>query len=61
MYAVYWVFGNNRLPVKDIILNPRLVFTPAAEEEKLTLEEAEARLKDLSERNPNLEFVMREE
>ncbi len=59
MYTIYWVFGNTELPIKDISFNPQPVITPAGEE-KLTLEEAEELLKDLSEKNPSQQFVMRE-
>ena len=50
MYTIYWVLGNKEVPVKDIHFTPDLVITPP-DGEKLTLEEAEVRGKDLSDRN----------
>ncbi len=60
MYTIYWVLGNKEVPVKDIHFTPDLVITPP-DGEKLTLEEAEVRLKDLSDRNLSQQFVLRKE
>ena len=59
MYTIYWVLGDKEIPVKDITFMPDLIIVPP-DGEKLTLQEAEARLKDLSDRNMNQRFVMRE-
>ena len=59
MYTIYWVYGNKNVPVKDISFNPLPVITQPDEEE-LTLQEAEERLKYLSEKNPDQQFIMRE-
>ena len=61
MYTIYWVFGTNEVPVKDISFSPDLVITPPPDGEKLTLVEAEKRLRDLSDKNLGQQFIMREQ
>ncbi|AUD06822.1 hypothetical protein [Spirosoma pollinicola] len=60
MYTIYWILGDKEVPVKAISFTPDLVIIPP-DGEKLTLEEAEIRLKDLSDRNLSQRFVMRKD
>ena len=60
MYTVYWVLGNKEVPVKDISFTPDLLITPP-DAENLTLAEAEARLKELSDKNLSQQFVLRKD
>jgi hypothetical protein len=60
MYIICWVYGDKYVPVKDISFNPLPVITQPGEEQ-LTLKEAEERLKYLSEKNPDQQFIVQKQ